>query len=130
MSMADTQAARAIASLTHAVKTAREAVEKAERELSFAAKEPGHAAQSVLHALTWGHANALAQVETAMAAIEDMHVIRALEAKQAPTAAWYIVTRSGECLNPQHGEPSVYAREHAAKEGQRIVLLASKGVAS
>jgi hypothetical protein len=127
--MAYTQAARALASLRAAVKTAREATEKAERELA-AEVEPGRAAQAVLHALAWGHANAMSNVETALAAIEDMHTIRALEAKQAPTAAWFIVTRSGEALNPQLGEPSAYAREHAAKEGQRIVLLASKGVAS
>lgn len=40
--------------------------------------------------------------------------------------AWYILTRSGEKLNPLHGQPSAYAREHAAKEGQTIVELAIK----
>lgn len=131
MSMSDTQAARAIGNLSQAVKTIREAADKAERELHHAATYPGRAAQSVLHALAWGHANAMSSVETAFAAIEDMHTIRALEARDAaPTAAWFIVTRSGEALNPQHGAPTDDDRARAKRDGARIILLGSKGGAS
>ena len=130
MSMADNQTARAVANLRAAVRTARDAAEKADREINLAG-DVGTAAQAILHALTWGHANAMTNVQTALAAIEDSHIIRAMEAKTPPpTAAWFVVTRSGEALNPQLGEPTAYAREHATKEGHRIVLLAAKGTAS
>lgn len=130
MSMADTQAARALASLRSAISTASEAAAKAERELAHAT-DPGHAAQAVMHALAWGHSNAMSGVETALAAIEDMHKIRTLElAAAAPTAAWFLVTRSGEALNPQHGAPTEDDRTSAKRDGARIVLLGSKGGAS
>ncbi len=67
---------RAAEQLAHAVKTMREACDRAERDLS---KGDGTACQRVLHALSWGFANASSSIETAMSHVEDSHVIAAIQ---------------------------------------------------
>lgn len=69
----------AAAQLKQAVQTMREACDRAERDLT---PGDGNACQSVLHALTWGLANASSSIQTAMSHVEDAHVIAAFEAKE------------------------------------------------
>lgn len=40
-----------------------------------------------------------------------------------PVAAWYLLGKSDEKFNPQHGVPSDAARKHARRNGYRIVEL-------
>jgi hypothetical protein len=66
--------ARAAEQLGNAVKTMREACDKAERDLTTG---DSNACQRVLHSFAWGFANASSSIESAMACIEDAHLIDA-----------------------------------------------------
>ncbi len=70
---------RAAAQLKQAIQTMRDACDKAERD---ALPGDGNACQRVLHALTWGLANASSSIETAMSHVEDAHIVAAFEAKE------------------------------------------------
>jgi hypothetical protein len=60
----------------------REACDQAERAL---APGDGNACQRVLHAMTWGLANASSSIATAMSYVEDAHVVAALDAAKEKT---------------------------------------------
>lgn len=70
---------RAAEHLKQAVKTMRAACDVAERDLVAG---DGTACQRVLHALTWGLANASGSIETAMSNVEDSHIVAAFDAKE------------------------------------------------
>lgn len=67
---------RIVSSLNHAVTTMRDACEEAAR--AIAAGNDEQACQRVLHALSWGFANASGSIETAMAAVSDAHQVAML----------------------------------------------------
>lgn len=69
---------RAAQQLAAAIKTMREACDRAEFD---AATGDGNACQRVLHSLAWGFANASSGIESAMARVEDGHAIEAHNAK-------------------------------------------------
>ena len=72
---------RVTANLLRAIKTMREACDTAEREASSA---DGPACQRVLHAFAWGFANASSSIETAMASVEDGHIIALMDSQSTP----------------------------------------------
>lgn len=74
---------RAAEQLKQAVKTMRAACDMADRD---AVAGDGTACQRVLHALTWGLANASSSIETAMSNVEDSHIVAAFDAKERPNA--------------------------------------------
>lgn len=65
---------RVVKNLNAAIETMRQACGEAERAISNSEDEV--ACQRVLHALSWGFANASSGIETAMAAIEDAHAMQ------------------------------------------------------
>jgi hypothetical protein len=67
---------RAAEQLQAAVKAMREACDRAERD---AIDGDSNACQRVLHSLMWGMANASSSIETAMANVEDAHIIAAVQ---------------------------------------------------
>lgn len=71
--------ASAAAQLRRAVQTMRDACDQAERDL---APGDGNACQRVLHAMSWGLANASSSITTAMSHVEDAHAIAAFEAQE------------------------------------------------
>lgn len=87
VSMAAKQDARAFIHLRSAIRTARDAADKAERVLTMYANAPGAAVGAVLNALAWGHANASSSIETAMACVDDAHKVRALDAAEVAKAS-------------------------------------------
>jgi len=74
---ADSQRDRAKQRPLGAIRTMRSACDDAERIVVL--NGAAEAAQGVLKALAWGLANASSGIETAMAALEDAHVIAAME---------------------------------------------------
>lgn len=74
--------------LAAAIETMRNACDDAERR----AKDGGERAiQGVLHALSWGFANASSSIETAMAAAEDGHEIKTAKLNDVAEAAKSVV---------------------------------------
>jgi hypothetical protein len=70
--------ARTVVQLRRAAQTMQAACAEAERHLVTG---DGVACQRVLHAFTWGLANASSSIETAMSHVEDAHAVAALEAE-------------------------------------------------
>lgn len=71
--------------LRRAVETMRNACDEAERAIN---NDPdANAVQRVFHAMSWGFANAGSGIETAMAALEDAHLIRAMHAAEKASNA-------------------------------------------
>lgn len=65
--------------LALAIKTMREACDRAERTISDG---DGNACSRVMHDLTWGLANASSHIETALSHNEDAHEIKRIELKE------------------------------------------------
>ena len=74
--------------LAAAIETMRNACDDAERRT----KDGGErSVQQVLHALSWGFANASSSIETAMAAAEDGHEIKTAKLNDVADAAKSVV---------------------------------------
>jgi len=82
MNQAERHQIRALQNLEGAVATMRQALDKAQQEINQNKGNPCTAAQRVIVALAWGHANAASKIETALSNIEEAHVIRRLEAAE------------------------------------------------
>jgi hypothetical protein len=68
------QQERATAALRHAIRTMREACDRAEQVMGYGDSMVTKSA-NVMHALTWGLANASSNVETALGAANDLHAV-------------------------------------------------------
>ena len=75
---------RTYAQLAAAVRTARDAAEAAERAITHNTGNPAAAITGVLHALSWGNANAMSSIQTAIAVNGDEHAAR-LKAANEPS---------------------------------------------